>query len=256
MLDVPTVFPVMVLFSTVRVPKFSTPPLPKLAEFLDMVLLSTVRVPEFTTPPPTKAKFPEMALFSTVRVPLPKFARPPPKPPTYWAPVPFSEIVLFSTVRVPLPKFATPVLLLVLFLFAVRLDVDAWQSIHNSGRPFGRFDAAIAWLDARAKIGDRVYESNWDLFPELFYGSDRVHMVSGLDPTFLYKQNPELSDAYVQLVQGQATSTAYHVVHDLAGASYVFVDRKAGARFDEVIRADSRFEQGFSDDVATVYIVR
>jgi len=90
----------------------------------------------------------------------------------------------------------------------------------------------------------------------LFYGSDRVHMVSGLDPTFLYKQNPELSDAYFQLVQGQATSTAYHVVHDMAGASFVFIDRKAGARFEDVIRADSRFEQGFSDDVAAVYRVR
>jgi hypothetical protein len=159
-------------------------------------------------------------------------------------------------VRDLLPKFATPILFAVMLLFAFKLDVNAWHAIHASGRPFGRFAPAIAWLDSQAKTGERVYESNWDIFPELFYGSDRVHMVSGLDPTFLYRQNPELSDAYFQLVQGQATSTAYHVVHDLAGASFVFVDRKTGAKFDEVIRADSRFEQGFSDDVAVVYRVR
>ena len=155
-----------------------------------------------------------------------------------------------------LPKIATPLLVIVTLAFIIKSDVRAWQAIHDSGRSFDRFTPAIAWLSSQAAEGDRVYESDWDVFPELFYGDDRVRFVSGLDPTFLYSRNPSLSDAYFDLVRGTATSTAYHVIHDLAGASFVFVDLKNGGIFDRVIQADSRFVPGYFDANAKVYLVR
>ncbi|MEI7512563.1 MAG: hypothetical protein WCK01_03845 [Candidatus Uhrbacteria bacterium] len=164
--------------------------------------------------------------------------------------------VFVQRVRELLPKLATPVLIVALLAFTVRMDVNAWHAIHDSGLVFGRFNAALSWLDSQAQSGDRIYESNWDVFPELFYGIDRVHFVSGLDPTFLYKQNPELSDGYLKLTQGDATSTAYHVIRDLAGASFVFLDRRASAKLEGVIRTDSRFEEGYSDESAYIFRVR
>ena len=158
-------------------------------------------------------------------------------------------------IRELLPAIATCMLATLLAVYVIAGDVQAWQAIRTSAHPFGRFDLALSWLKQNAKPGERVYESQWDVFPELFYGDDRLKYVSGLDPTFLYAQNPALSDSYFALTRGEATSTAYHVIHDLAGASYVFVDRGESATFDRVIKADARFEQAFSNATATIYLV-
>ncbi|HVM91001.1 MAG TPA: hypothetical protein VMU11_03845 [Verrucomicrobiae bacterium] len=154
-----------------------------------------------------------------------------------------------------LPLAATSLLVTVLAVYVGYGDIQAWKAINQSAHPFGRFSLALAWLHDNAKPGERVFESQWDIFPELFYGDDRLKYVSGLDPTFLYAANPALSDGYFALGRGEATSTAYHVVHDIAGASYVFVDREESQAFLRNIQADSRFEEVFSNATASIYLV-
>jgi hypothetical protein len=77
----------------------------------------------------------------------------------------------------------------------------------------------------RANIppGEMVFNTDWDDFPRLFYYDPTHVYASGLDPSYLYEQNAELSDLYVKITTGDEDDPG-PLIRDKFRARWVFSD--------------------------------
>jgi hypothetical protein len=95
-----------------------------------------------------------------------------------------------------------------------------------------RYRRATEWMQAKDEkgndnipAGERIFNCNWDDFPKLFY-YDRKHVyVYGLDPNYLYSQNPELYTLMGDITAGKKDDAA-ELIRDKFGAHYVMTDAK------------------------------
>jgi hypothetical protein len=96
------------------------------------------------------------------------------------------------------------------------------KDIHDSD-PRDHYEKGALWMRANVPAGERVFNTDWDDFPRLFY-YDPTHLyTSGLDPTYLHDQNPDLSDLYVKITTGEEEDPG-PLIRDKFGARWVFSD--------------------------------
>jgi hypothetical protein len=149
-------------------------------------------------------------------------------------------------------------LALILVLLAARLTSDLtwlWREMRVSWHAFGEFAPAMQTIAREAEPGDRVFHSDWDLFPQLFALDDRLRYISGLDPTLLLLADPALSDLYQDIALGRVTSTAYESIRDRFGARFVLLEREGHEEFEKTLEGDTRFRLLYDDEKVKVYRV-
>ena len=84
-------------------------------------------------------------------------------------------------------------------------------------------------LDAQGNenipAGERIFNCNWDDFPKLFFLDQKHSYVYGLDPNYLYTQNPDL---YKQLqdITNAKVDDAGPIIREKFGARFIFADAK------------------------------
>ena len=95
-----------------------------------------------------------------------------------------------------------------------------------------RYQRAMAWatgVDENGKEnipkGERIFNANWDDFPKLFFFNTKHSYVYGLDPNYLYSQNPDLYKQLLDITGGKVDDPA-PIIRDKFGANYIFVDAK------------------------------
>ena len=81
----------------------------------------------------------------------------------------------------------------------------------------------MRWVRANIPPGEIVFNTDWDDFPRMFYFDPTHRYVSGLDPTYLYDRNPELSKLYDQITLGDEEDPG-PLIRERFGAHYVFTD--------------------------------
>ena len=152
--------------------------------------------------------------------------------------------------------FCVLIIALSLTLFILG-DVNTWQNLNGKGvRSYDQFKTTMEAISKEAKPGDRVFNTNWDEFPQLFVLDDRLRYIAGLDPTFLLDENPALSDAYTNLTMGRAPGHLYEVVHDLFHAQFVFIEVRGHASLAEELTNDKRFVLLSDDGLERAYRVQ
>ncbi len=171
---------------------------------------------------------------------------------------------LREKIREVFPRWVIP-----LFLSSVLLitATQAWSvraMIRANARPFDRFASAMSVVRtiasagarrSRATVpGERVAHSSWDMFPELFALDDRYRYVSGMDPTFLLDEHPEISKVYNGLLTGTTSTGAYELIRKTLDARVVLVDRRDHA-FESALLSDHRFQVTYYDEEAIVFRV-
>ncbi len=137
--------------------------------------------------------------------------------------------------------------------------------------PIGSYPRAGRWLYKHSRPGDLVANISWDTFPELYFWSPTSRFVYGMDPIFLYAQNPRvfwkirhLNDGALLFHHGRAgvsTGAAHRYLHLPAagvGARYVFLEfRRPGlSDLDAYLSSDRRFVCQYADDNVHVFEVR
>ncbi|HMT08832.1 MAG TPA: hypothetical protein PKA82_12575, partial [Pyrinomonadaceae bacterium] len=73
--------------------------------------------------------------------------------------------------------------------------------------------------------GELIFNCTWDDFPKLFYHNTKHRYVYGLDPNYLYTENPELYKLLKDLTEGKVEDPA-PMIRDKFGARYIFADAK------------------------------
>ncbi len=87
------------------------------------------------------------------------------------------------------------------------------------------YRGGMEWIRNNVPKGERIFNTDWDDFPKMFfYSTDHVY-ISGLDPNYLLTQNPELSKLYENVTLGREKDVA-SIIRNRFGARYVFTDNE------------------------------
>jgi hypothetical protein len=113
------------------------------------------------------------------------------------------------------------------------------------------FSGAAHWLAQNSPAGTRVFQTDWDDFPRLFYYNTSNTYLVGLDPTYLQIANPSLWDQWREIVQGEIDNPSA-AIQQTFGASYVISDTNHN-RFEDQARKDPAMQLVYHDQDAYVW---
>lgn len=132
----------------------------------------------------------------------------------------------------------------------------------RSNEPNDKYRRTMEWatgLDAQGNenipAGERIFNCNWDDFPKLFFLDQKHSYVYGLDPNYLYSQNPDLYKE-LQDITNAKVDDAGPIIREKFGARFIFADAKEN---DDMIAKglDSGWmEVVYEDDEARILKIR
>jgi hypothetical protein len=155
---------------------------------------------------------------------------------------PFLDVEVKAVRKDPwaIPQQAASILIGVFFLGLmyynfIGIDLEKWglkdvkqegmiTSIGNNEKA-DKHLKAMEWVKNNIPEGELIFNADWDDFPKMFYYDQKHAYVSGLDPTYLYSKNPELSRLFDDITNGKHDDPAL-IIREKFGSHYIFSDIK------------------------------
>ncbi|MBI1795238.1 MAG: hypothetical protein HYR70_13765 [Chloroflexi bacterium] len=158
----------------------------------------------------------------------------------------------------PLPKKVSvlfkngvPIILFIMLLVGAYVTRrDAVDSIQAS-KTYTLYAEATKWLMANTAPGERIFQTDWDDFPRLFYYDTYNTYLVGLDPTYMQLYNPDLYDLWVSITDGNVHNLS-KVIPSEFGAYYVLSDLQHKG-FISAASADPGMRQVYRDQQAVIF---
>lgn len=147
-----------------------------------------------------------------------------------------------------------PALLLLLFMPAIWFNIQQTRQTVQNSTPHTRFAEASGWLRTNTTPGSRVFQTDWDTFPQLFYYNTHNTYVAGLDPTYQQHYRADLYDIWRKITRGEIELPGL-LISTMFGADYVISDL-AHQRFLASATADPHLHEVFRDGYAVIFEVR
>lgn len=145
------------------------------------------------------------------------------------------------------------VLALVL-LPGIWFTVQATRTSMQSAKPYERYAAASAWLRTNTPEGSRVFQTDWDDFPRLFFYNTHNTYTVGLDPTYMQLYDPKLYNLWVNITRGRVKAPAHAIAEDF-GARYIMTDLDH-KEFLRQAKADPHLVEVYHDKYAAIFQVQ
>ncbi len=142
------------------------------------------------------------------------------------------------------------VLLGVVMLFNLRATVGDIESSESHDY----YRAGAEWMRANVTPAQRVFNTDWDDFPRLFYYDPSHNYVSGLDPTYLFDRDSALSKLYDRITLGDEEDPG-PLIRDRFGARFVFTDNAHDKFFNNAIES-GWFDIVYEDTDCTILRIR
>ena len=147
-------------------------------------------------------------------------------------------------------------------LHVLGIDQDGIAETIAGNDTDSRYRRAMAWAtgvdeNGRENIpaGERFFNANWDDFPKLFFLNTKHTYVYGLDPNYLYSENPELYKLLQDITNGKVDDAA-PLIRDRFGANYVFVDAKENEDMVAKLLESGWVDMAYEDDEARILRIR
>ncbi|MEP7148593.1 MAG: hypothetical protein ABI857_06890 [Acidobacteriota bacterium] len=125
-----------------------------------------------------------------------------------------------------------------------------------------RYRRAMAWatgVDSNGRenipAGERFFNCNWDDFPKLFFLDTKHTYVYGLDPNYLYSENPDLYKLLQEITNGRIDEAA-PLIREKFGANYVFADAKENEVMIAKLLESGWVDMAYEDDEARILKIR
>ncbi len=118
------------------------------------------------------------------------------------------------------------------------------------------YQKGMEWIRNNVPAGERIFNTDWDDFPRMFFYDPTHAYISGLDPTYLLDKNKELAKLYEDVTLGRIENPA-EIIRNRFGARYVFSD-KEDVHDDLYAKAmqSGWFEQAYEDDDCVILRIR
>ncbi len=140
-----------------------------------------------------------------------------------------------------------------ILLLTLPSNLQASRESLQRSKPYERYAEAAAWLQAHTPAGSRVFQTDWDDFPRLFFYNTHNTYIVGLDPTYMQRYDAELYDLWVEITQGRVERPS-QAISERFGARYVFTDL-AHRAFLEKAAEDPGLVEVYRDDDAVIFQV-
>lgn len=125
-----------------------------------------------------------------------------------------------------------------------------------------KYQRAMAWATGTDESGkenipkgERIFNANWDDFPKLFFFNTKHSYVYGLDPNYLYSQNPDLYKL-LQDITGGKVEDAAPLIREKFGANYIFTDAKENDDMVAKLLESGWVDMVYEDDEARLLRIR
>jgi hypothetical protein len=145
-----------------------------------------------------------------------------------------------------------PALALVLVLVpGIWVTFNAAQASLGRSKPYETYAGASAWLVANTSAGERVFQTDWDDFPRLFYYNTHNTYLIGLDPTYMLLYNEDLYQSWVGITRGEVELPSESIEQDF-GARFILTDLNH-QNFLEKAAEDPGMLEVYRDSQAVVF---
>ena len=124
----------------------------------------------------------------------------------------------------------------------------------NSSKSYDLYAGASAWLEENTPPHSRVFQTDWDDFPRLFFYNTHNTYLIGLDPTYMQLYDPDLYELWVEITQGDVENPS-QVIASRFGSQYIHTDLNHGD-FLQVAAEDPGLKEVYRDDQAVLFEVR
>lgn len=141
--------------------------------------------------------------------------------------------------------------MLIILLPALWFNVQASRESMQGAKPYQRYAAASAWLQANTPADSRVFQTDWDDFPRLFFYNTHNTYTVGLDPTYMQLYDANLYDLWVNITRGRVEAPAQAIAQTF-GAHYVITDLDHQG-FLRQAKADPQLVEVYRDEYAAVF---
>ena len=123
----------------------------------------------------------------------------------------------------------------------------------DGSKPYGLYANASLWLEENTPAGSRLFQTDWDDFPRLFYYNTHNTYLIGLDPTYLQLYDADLYDLWVDITQGDVADPS-QIIATTFGSRYIHTDLNHGD-FLQVAAEDPGLKEVYRDDQAVIFEV-
>ncbi len=147
----------------------------------------------------------------------------------------------------------TGVLLSVLVVVSMAVSIPRAREAMDRSKPYDLYSGASAWLEDNTLAGERVFQTDWDDFPRLFFYNTHNTYLIGLDPTYMQLYDPLLYDLWVDITQGNVENPS-RLIANAFGSRYVHTDLNHG-NFLRVAENDPGLLEVYRDGQAVVFEV-
>jgi len=177
-----------------------------------------------------------------------------------WAPLFNPEPAADKPADPPQIRFASilradfPVILLSLAVaLSIARSVFPARAAMDGSKPYGLYANASAWLENHTPAGSRVFQTDWDDFPRLFFYNTHNTYLVGLDPTYLQLYDSDLYDLWVEITQGDVENPS-HIIATTFASRYIHTDLNHGD-FLQIAAEDPGLKEVYRDDQAVIFEV-
>lgn len=120
----------------------------------------------------------------------------------------------------------------------------------QDGTKYDAYKGAAEAIAGASAEGDMVINTQWDQFPQLWYWSSKNNYIAGMDPTFLYLQEPEKYWQWRKISDDEPDEwESIEQLHDLAQSlqgKYLFVETARNPEIEDYIKINDTASNFFS----------
>lgn len=116
------------------------------------------------------------------------------------------------------------VIILILMIPMIWINLSTSRKVlQENAKPYLRYAEASAWLENNTPKNSRVFQTDWDDFPQLFFYNHHNTYTIGLDPTYMQQYDNELYSQWVKITKGEVANPGKDIL-TLFGGQYVVTD--------------------------------
>lgn len=125
----------------------------------------------------------------------------------------------------------------------------------KSNEPNEKYARSMDWAKQNIPAGERIFNCNWDDFPKLFFLNTQNTYAYGLDPNYLYSENPELYKQLMDITGGKIDDAA-PIIREKFGSNWIFTDAKENDDMVAKLLESGWVEIPYQDDEGRILKIR
>jgi hypothetical protein len=137
--------------------------------------------------------------------------------------------------------------------FSIARSLPPAREAVDRSKPYNLYAGASEWLNENTSAGERVFQTDWDDFPRLFFYNTHNTYLIGLDPTYMQLYDPELYTLWVNITKGNVENPSQWIVSRF-DARYIHTDLNHQG-FLAIARKDSGLKEVYADNQAVIFEV-